>query len=56
MHKAHIAQHQLRRAVLVQTKSDDSRETLKKPVKPIAKNKKPITSKDKKITKKAIHD
>ena len=55
MQRAHITQHQLRRAVLAQTQEIVSRETLKKPVKPKAKPK-TIKSKDQKISKKAIHD
>jgi hypothetical protein len=57
MHKAQITQHQLRRAVLAQTTSDVSRETVQKPVKPRKVTKpKTLKSKDQKISKKVIHD
>ena len=54
MHKAHIMQHQLRKAVAAQTEGKPAvtRETLKLPIKPpLATPSKTIKSKDKKIVK-----
>ena len=63
MNRAHITQHQARRAVAIQVMNakpkpapDDSRETVKEPVKPPSKPVSKIKSKDKRIFKKAIHD